>query len=83
MNSPFLISGSACLALVFIESGIPFWIKQRLNRKRLKPFDCAFCLSFWLGIVSSIYFEKNTVEVIYIGAMASILAVLINKKLNV
>jgi hypothetical protein len=77
-----LIIGSACIALLFIQSGIPFTIRKWLKLRRLKPFDCELCLSFWLGMASAIYFDKNCVEVIYISAMASILAVFINKKLN-
>jgi hypothetical protein len=77
-----LIIGAACTALVFIQSGIPWNIKRRLKLRRLKPFDCELCLAFWLGVFSSIYFEKNVPEVIYIGAIAAIMAVFINKKLN-
>jgi hypothetical protein len=39
-------------------------------------------MAFWLAILSSIYFEKNVLETIYIGGMAAVLAVFINKKLN-
>jgi len=87
----FLILGSACTTLVFIQSGIPFTVRKWLRLRRLKPFDCEFCLSFWLCLASQIkihwldgynYFEKNWLEVIYISAAASILAVFINKKLN-
>jgi hypothetical protein len=77
-----LITGAACTALVFIQSGIPFIIKKWLKVRRLKPFDCEFCLAFWVCLFSSIYLEKNWLEVIYISAVASILAVFITKKLN-
>ncbi|WP_343668709.1 hypothetical protein [Chitinophaga sp.] len=79
MNNLLLIVGSACLSLAFIETGIPFRVKKLFKVKRLKPFDCPLCLAWWLGISSSIFFEKNTLEVIYIGAAASVTAVIINK----
>ena len=82
MNSVLIIAGSACLALVFQESGIPFKIKRWLKRDRLKPFDCAFCLSWWLGIAGAIFFGKNPAEAIYIGSIAAILAVFLSKNLN-
>lgn len=97
-HNMLLITGAACTALLFIQSGIPFTIRKWLKLRRLKPFDCEFCLAFWLcffsssfrgvclsswpAFLSSIYFEKNWLETIYISAMASILAVFINKKLN-
>lgn len=81
-SSLFLILGAACTTLVFIQSGIPFAVRRWLGLRRLKPFDCEFCLSFWLCLSSCIYFEKNLLEAIYISAAASILAVFINKKLN-
>lgn len=79
MNNLLLILGSACLSLVFIQTGIPFRVKKYFGAKRLKPFDCPLCLAWWLGLFSSIIFEKNTLEVIYIGAVASVTAVIINK----
>jgi hypothetical protein len=77
-----IISGAACTALVWIQTGIPFYLRNCLNRRRLKPLDCEMCMAFWLAILSSIYFEKNVLETIYIGGMAAVLAVFINKKLN-
>jgi len=82
MNNTLLIIGSACLSLAFIETGIPFKVRRYFNAKRIKPFDCEGCLAWWIGIFSSIFFEKNTLEVIYIGAVALVTAVIINKWLN-
>lgn len=49
---------------------------------RIKPFDCEMCMGWWSGIASGIYFVKDPVEVIYIGAMSFVLAVAITKHLN-
>jgi hypothetical protein len=82
LQNLLLIIGSACTSLLFIDTGIPFTVRRWLKLRRLKPFDCELCLAFWLCLASAIYFEKNWLETIYISAIASILAVFINKKLN-
>jgi uncharacterized BrkB/YihY/UPF0761 family membrane protein len=77
MNNYSIAFGCACFALVFIMSGISTSINRIFKRPlyaRIKPFDCELCLSFWIGIVSSIYFGKNIVEIIYIGSIAAIIA---------
>jgi hypothetical protein len=82
MNNLLIIAGSACFALVFQESGITFKLKRYLKQNRLKPFDCVFCLAWWLGIAGAIFFGKNTVEWIYVGSISAITAVFLSKNLN-
>ncbi len=85
--------GAACLALVFIESGVPHWIKVRIwgrdaYRHRLKPFDCHLCLAWWLGIAINFFGTKSAfsiytcVQSALTGAIASIVAVLLHKHLS-
>lgn len=90
MNNIYIAFSSACVALCFIMAGIPNRIKRIIYKRdprdpfrpqRIKPFDCEFCLAFWIGIISAIYFEKSMVEIIYIGSMASLLALVIDKLL--
>jgi hypothetical protein len=93
MNSVMMIAGAACLALLWVESGIPHGIKRLLWRRnaykhRLKPLDCVVCMSWWLGLLLN-YFRNNyhltiytIVETVMAGAIASVLAVLIHKHLN-
>lgn len=88
------IIGTACTAIVFVHSGIPLSIKKLLwgsqaIKRRLKPFDCEMCMAWWLGIISSIFLETETtfliyrvVEAVFTGAIASVLAIYITKKLN-
>ncbi|MBV7534066.1 hypothetical protein [Chitinophaga sp. sic0106] len=85
MNNLLIIFGSACIAVIFVEQRMYMPVKRMIRSdmsKRVKPLDCALCLAWWLGIISSIYFEKNTLEVIYIGAGAAISAVAITKHLQ-
>lgn len=69
----------ACIS-VWISEASPImpWLKARLGKKRLKPFDCAFCLSFW---VSLIYFFILTLDWRYVAyaMVTSLLAVIISK----
>ncbi|TWF38840.1 hypothetical protein FHW36_10663 [Chitinophaga polysaccharea] len=87
------IAGPACLALIFIESGIPHWVKMRIwgrdaYKHRLKPFDCQMCMGWWLGLISG-YLETEQafsiytcMQVVFIGAMSSVLAVLLYKTIS-
>jgi hypothetical protein len=45
MNPLMIISGAACTALVWIQTGIPFYLRNCLNRRRLKPLDCEMCMA--------------------------------------
>ena len=56
---PIYLLAIACGSIVWVK-GLPFiyWIKlfimtvkQRKEIKRLKPFDCESCLSFWGSLV--------------------------------
>jgi len=83
-----IIAGAACLAILFVEvANVPLWIKKVLwgdqaYRHRIKPLDCSPCLSFWLAGFFSIFFHKNPLVVPCIGAISSILAVLIIKHMS-
>ncbi len=37
---------------------IQFRLKQRLNKKRIKPLDCTACLAFWLCAGTMWYFNQ-------------------------
>lgn len=90
------IIGAACLALLWVESGIPHGIKRWLwgreaYRHRVKPLDCEMCMGWWLGLAAGalkLFQEKSPfaiyecIEVAISGAIASVLAVLIHKHIN-
>lgn len=82
MNNILHIAGSACFAVVFVASGIPFKVKRWLGRNRLKPFDCVFCLAWWGSIATGLFFGKNGLETIYVSSISAVLAVILEKKLN-
>lgn len=46
---------------------------------RLKPFDCGYCLSFWVGSLSALYFNYNIILALMIGFIASIVVILFKK----
>lgn len=46
---------------------------------RLKPFDCGYCLSFWVGFLSAYYYNSEIIISLMVGFSASILALLIKK----
>lgn len=48
---------------------------------RLKPFDCGYCLSFWVGLISAYDFSVEFIFSIMIGFAASIVAILLKKYL--
>lgn len=86
MDNYSIAIGSACFGLSLTMSGISFFIKKSLGKnpmRPIKPFDCHFCMAFWTGLISSvIVFDKNIIEAIFIGSMASIISVFIDNLLN-
>lgn len=46
---------------------------------RLKPFDCGYCLSFWVAFLSALYFNYVLITALMIGFVASIVAILLKK----
>lgn len=91
MNHLIEIIGIASFSWLFAEgSGIVQWMKWRIQQykwkkelplkaaKRLKPFDCPLCLSFWLGLI---YFglTLHTWQCIFYASICSVLAVIISK----
>ena len=48
---------------------------------RLKPFDCGYCLSFWVAFLSAIYFNYIILFALMIGFGASIVAIILKKYL--
>lgn len=59
------------------------YIKWRLGRKRLKPFDCPKCLAFWMGAwygFGHLIFEQNSfISGIITGILCSVIAIIIEK----
>jgi hypothetical protein len=48
---------------------------------RLKPFDCGYCLSFWVGLLSTYNLGHGLINAIMIGFASSIVAVILKKYL--
>lgn len=46
---------------------------------RLKPFDCGYCLSFWVALLSSLYFNYIVITGVMIAFAATIVAILFKK----
>lgn len=46
---------------------------------RLKPFDCGYCLSFWVAFLSSLYFNYNIVTALIIGFTSSVVSIILKK----
>lgn len=46
---------------------------------RLKPFDCGYCLSFWVAFLSALYFNYIILFALMIGFASSIIAILLKK----
>lgn len=79
------IIGMACLAIIIVNFGKPADILKRLiygkdfsTWKRMKPLDCAFCLSWWMGVA---YFTTTygLVGILYASISTVIVALLETK----
>lgn len=85
-NAIEVITYSAAFGYVFAEvSGIPqryakfFWMLTKgINQSSFKPFTCGMCLSFWLGLLSSLLiFNFDPFTALGIGFTASLTAVML------
>lgn len=57
------ILGIASFSIILVNFGKPadymktfLYGSNPFNWRRLKPFDCAFCMSFWMGLTYFTYF---------------------------
>lgn len=78
----------ALLALLWTSTTIPARLKKIIHgkswgMKRLKPFDCTFCMAFWLSVIYLVWFTagKTIPEVIFIFSLAPMLAYKLEKHL--
>lgn len=46
---------------------------------RLKPFDCAYCLSFWVGFLCAYSSEFTLIASLMIGFASSIVALILKR----
>jgi hypothetical protein len=75
--------GIACFALIVSEvSGIIKSIKYFFGVKRLKPFDCPLCLSFWLAAFYVVFTAQPLEASVLIVGSCPILSILILKHIQ-
>ena len=79
------IIGIASLAIIIVNFGKPADILKALiygnnpyHWQRMKPLDCAFCLSWWMGVVYFVYYYGLT-GLLYAAISAVIVALLDSK----
>ena len=71
-----IVIASICLSFYFVNiTNIPAYMKKILRihfNKRLKPFDCAICLSVWIaGILYFMPYEVTEfIEIAFGSGMA-------------
>jgi hypothetical protein len=80
------IIGIACLAIIIVNFGKPADLFKRYlygsdysKWKRMKPLDCAFCLSWWLGLSFFLY-TYGWVGILY-ASIATVIVALLETKL--
>ena len=80
------IIGIACLAIIIVNFGKPADLLKRYlygsdysKWKRMKPLDCAFCLSWWLGLSFFLY-TYGWVGILY-ASIATVIVALLETKL--
>jgi hypothetical protein len=67
--------------LISYEDG-PFKVFLKLRKKTGKPFDCFYCLSIWIGFMTSLYFSQSIEEIILFSLSLSGGAILLEKITN-
>lgn len=76
-----LIIGASLAVALF--SGIPQKIRWKLKRKSLKPFDCEFCLAFWITLIYRLKLEWGIgLRMIFISLSVATLTALISAFIN-
>ncbi len=68
-------------SVIIGEIAVPVkWLKTRLKLKRIKPFDCPFCLSFWFSITYAILQGYDLENFIFISGVTPILTIIVLQK---
>lgn len=72
------------LYIYFDTINIPHYLKKLLGLRRVKPFDCEWCLSFWTSVITiqllkGFAFDWN---ILYITALSTITSYTIIKLLR-
>ena len=80
------IIGIACLSIIIVNFGKPADLLKRYlygsdfsKWKPMKPLDCAFCLSWWLGLSFFIY-TYGLVGILY-ASIATVIVALLETKI--
>lgn len=76
-----------CCWFIAEGSGVVQFIRWLVfDNKRIRPFDCALCLSFWVGTFFNIrlitltpYFEFNPIHGLICGALAVFISKINNR----
>ena len=79
------ILGIACLSIIVVNFGKPADLIKTLkygpnpyNWSRMKPLDCAFCMSWWIGIAYFII-QYGLIGILYASISTIIVALLETK----
>jgi hypothetical protein len=79
------ILGIACLSIILVNFGKPADLIKTLkygpnpyNWQRMKPLDCAFCMSWWIGIAYFII-QYGLIGILYASISTIIVALLETK----
>ncbi len=76
-----IVIALACFGVVWVEYSPVKFIRWILKLKRLKPFDCEACMSFWAAVIYCLYKQPALEQIIFILATTPILARVIITKL--
>jgi hypothetical protein len=79
MNVYLQIISLSCTVNIAVNHGLAPLTKY-LFKKSIKPFSCAFCMSFWIGLFIFVL-KYGTIEGIGYACITGIITALIDRKL--
>ena len=64
----YLVIGSVFIPMIYIYIiKIPSLFTKYTGKKMVKPFNCGFCLSFWISLIS-LSLKTNFIDSIFISS---------------
>lgn len=58
------------------------WTKKKLPRTKGKPFNCSFCLSFWLSFACYCSLSKGWLDLILVPVASAVFGFLVELNAN-
>jgi hypothetical protein len=78
----YIVLGSIFIPIIYLYIlKIPYWFEFYSGYKLMKPFDCGFCLSFWISLFF-LNLQNNFIHSLFISSSVPFIYLFIENKIT-